>query len=305
MSKSKLFLVILVIQTLSTISSFASEKPKLMIALGDSISAGTLADTTLRGPDEKYSPEILDAEIQELKTKLLYENKKTLAWPSGNKIESHWVRLAQTFPKDSFVIENLAVPGAKAQDLYKQLDELFSLIHRKIYGEIAYITLLIGSNDACSSESDEGTPNLQFKFALDSVFLNLAKIRQSQKIRILVSSIPRIPDLGMPAVQNSRTIAGISCKSLRSFVNLCPSLVQWKTPSEYSEKLQLVIEKNLLIQEAVEKANREFKNLDIVFTSRAFEEKITPDLVAADCFHPNQKGQEAFAQKLWAEQPWF
>jgi lysophospholipase L1-like esterase len=303
MLQSKIFLALLISHFIYIPVTYA--KSKLMVTLGDSISAGTLADTSLRPSNEKFIPGALDAEIQELKSKFLYENKSTLAWPSGKKIQSHYIRLSKTFPSDQLTMANLAVPGSKAQDLSKQLEQLFKLTQEDELQEIAYITLLIGANDVCSTESREGTPNQQFATTLDSVFQKLSELRQTQPIRILVSAIPRIPDLGLPEVQNSKTIAGISCQGLNSILKTCSPMIQWQTPTEYSERLQLVIKKNEIIQNSVLKAREKFQNLDIHFTARTFQERITPDLLAADCFHPNQKGHEAFAQKLWEEQPWF
>jgi lysophospholipase L1-like esterase len=36
-----------------------------------------------------------------------------------------------------------------------------------------------------------------------------------------------------------------------------------------------------------------------------FESRIDLDFLAADCFHPNAAGQADFAERLWADQPWF
>ena len=63
--------------------------------------------------------------------------------------------------------------------------------------------------------------------------------------------------------------------------------------------------KNEILEESTLEANQKFPNLDIVYSDRLFNAKIgVPDL-AADCFHPNSKGQQKLSMNVWDDQPWF
>jgi lysophospholipase L1-like esterase len=268
---------------LFSLDSLATENKVFMGVLGDSISAATLADTSLR-------PEFL------------MQNKKTFSWVSGRSIQSHYIRL-----KDSILkVGNFAVPGAKAEGLLAQAEKLVDHFEKGHYSEVKYITLMIGANDACSKEHRGGTPDEEMAKHLYAAFAKLATIRQARPIRILVSSIPRIPDLGAEDIQNSHTLGGlVTCKTVRSFFHSCSTLIHWKNQDEYLQNLNLVNAKNRVIHQVVMQARNDFRNLDIAFSHRAMKTPITKDILAADCFHPNQIGHEKIAEGLWEDQPWF
>jgi lysophospholipase L1-like esterase len=280
-------------------------EPPLMAVLGDSISAGTLADTTLSWPDLKYSPISHEQAAQDVASRMLWENKSTLSWASGSLIQSHFTHLKNALHSKDLDIRNLAIPGSKAMDLLKQVDQLVVTMESGAYSELIYVTLLIGSNDACSSQTEDGTPNDQMLEGLFSALKRVAQIKQDSPIHILVAGIPRIPDLGKKEIRDTTTLGGLlTCATLRSYINNC-SLLSWETEADYQKKLQIVEAKNDVIRMAVEKASDAFKNLDIVFSNSPFQAVLTADLLAADCFHPNKIGQEQFAEGLWGDQPWF
>ncbi len=273
-----------------------AEKPYLMAVLGDSVSAATFANTSVN----LFSSLVPDSEDL-----FLYDNKSTLSWVSGKKIRSHFVYLSKVLGGRLAVVNN-AVPGAKSQDVIDQAKRLLNEIKTGDYALLKYVTLMIGGNDACSTEEDGGTPNHTMETALLHVFWLLSQIKQPEKIRIFVPAIPKIPDLGRDEILNTTTLKHWSCRVIRDQIfKSCNPLIVWSDETEYKAHLKTVEEKNTVLQETVKKANQFFPNLDVYYSPRLFEAQVYPEYLAADCFHPNARGQQELSDQLWADQPWF
>src|SRR5258708_5209555 len=67
-------------------------KPYLMAALGDSITAGFLANTNLMGASAiaLYAASSTEEIRYQIEARSLFENKKNYSWASGIKIPSHF-----------------------------------------------------------------------------------------------------------------------------------------------------------------------------------------------------------------------
>ncbi len=302
-------------------AAFAERTPTyLMAAMGDSITAASLADAHAR-PDLPPGADMPNNSVQPLnplQQALMdkieanphgwfpflghLQNKATLSWSSGSAIHSHYVRLQNWMGTDGkVVVLNTAVPGEKAVGMDQQADEVVSAMASGAYKSIKYVTFLIGANDACQG-TDDGVFSAQILSAMEK----LNAIQQHEPIRILVSLLPRIPDLGRPEVIQMLTIARFKCGLLRDrVIKECPQLTVWNTPDDYTARVELLDRKNRVIQKTLEIAGRQFPNLEIVISSRLFTSEIGKTLLAADCFHPDQAGQEMLADELWKDQPWF
>ena len=97
------------------------------------------------------------------------------------------------------------------------------------------------------------------------------------------------------------TCAVLQLKILKS----CNPLLVWSTDSEYRKRMSIVETKNGLIERVDLEAAQECSNLDIHFSRHIFQQAIVPEDLAADCFHPNQLGQQVISDLLWEDQPWF
>lgn len=291
--------------------SVPRESHYLMGALGDSISAATFADTAI----QIDGTEILDSPFQsilygEAKASLLFENKETLSWASGNRINSHFTKLRRLLEGDTpslkLSVQNFAIPGAVANGVPNQAKELAKAMSSGQYASLHYVTLLIGANDACSSETEGGTPNEKMIEELKLTFRILSGIQQKEPIRVLLSSIPNIPMLGRPEISNLKTVLNLTCHYLRgTILRPCNPLVEWESPEELKRKINYVREKNELLRAAAQEANREYPGLNVHFSEALFAQNISASILAADCFHPNSEGQEEISRVLWEEQPWF
>ncbi|MCM2321924.1 MAG: SGNH/GDSL hydrolase family protein [Oligoflexia bacterium] len=279
-----------------------------MGSVGDSITAATFADHSanepfLGPPDESGIRQPVDPSIPALV--LSIENKGTYSWASGRRIASHFERLKNALEEqglgNNIVIQNDAVPGEVAKGLVAQADNIARSMLSGEFEALTYVTFFIGNNDACTE-----TDNEKMREHLRRAFAALADIRQAEKIRILVSGMPAIPDLNRPEIRRHRIPGSMTCEEVRREVfHSCGHLLNWNTESEYQERMAEVAAKNQVIEESAREAQARHRNLDIKFTNVLFHQKIPAEWLAVDCFHPNKDGQAEISRLLWNEQPWF
>lgn len=308
--------------------AFASErepgpKPYLIAAIGDSLSAASVAN--LEGPAQDYVPAPGEADPadpegggmtdEELSERLLgidygVTNKKTFSWPTGKRIRSQR-RLLEQWLKERGETRGLRAfntsrPGKRASDTEFQAGEVVKAARSGHFSSVLLVTMMIGNNDACSNGHPAGTPDEEVKASLVAGFRKLSEIQQDEPIRVLVSALPRIADLGEERIRLARTRFGVSCEKLRNGIfDLCSPLVTWATEEEHQAKLAVVAAKNQAIFEAVMDARAMFPNLDVFYTDVIFDRRIQAAQLAIDCFHPSPQGQEDISLTLWKAQPWF
>jgi lysophospholipase L1-like esterase len=299
-------------------------KNYLMAAMGDSISAGFLAATdldwfnsaslTIPQEAEDFLAAVeavsgLDAAATTFNWEgtlaHIFETRTTKSWSTGLELDSHYVRLMkavhQVEPTSSVFSMNVALSGGETSDLYDQADAIVKEMNTGRYAALKYVTLLIGNNDACKNRD----PNLM-KIDLHNIFQILSTIKQTEPIRVLMSGIPRIPDVGEMDVDSSKTIFKYSCSAFRrSITRMCLPLTEWSKEAQYIDLIQYTQGVNETLSEAADDANTNFKNLDVQFSDALFDNPITRDNLAIDCFHPNATSQAKIAEDLWQAQPWF
>jgi lysophospholipase L1-like esterase len=292
----------------ATDAAHAAGQFPLMIGLGDSISAAALADTSTQKqwniPWGLPFPS-LDNPLEGIGFKSDFENKRTLSWVSGVTIDSHYKRLLRIYKSHSEKLWslNFAETGSVSQRLFGQVGEIETALKLGLFKSIPYITLLIGANDLCKS-----VPIDTFHRNIHGIFEKIASIKSpdGKPIRILVSSVPKIPDLGDEKVLEYRTAGGYRCRVIRSTrVSYCRAMTQWKTEEEHQQLNAQVDQVNDILRSETLEAARRFPQLETFFSSALSERKVVPEDLAMDCFHPNQSGQEKIAEVLWGEQPWF
>lgn len=273
----------------------------LMANLGDSITAASLADTRLVSRASNLTP-------REIEEKALYQNKDTYSWASGKRINSHFMRMKEYMTRNglgTIDVLNAAIPGKETDNLEAQATKVVEKV-RTDRSVLKYVTLLIGANDVCSSESPVGTPNDKFYAGMMKGLAKLAEIQQADPIRILMPGMPRIPDLGFPRILEQRTTLGMTCKKARDqILKFCNPMTVWSTESEYRQRRAVVEGKNDLLRQVARDANERYPNLDIHYTDAVWNWELTPSVLAIDCFHPSQDGQSLLSSVLWGEQPWF
>jgi lysophospholipase L1-like esterase len=309
---------------LPTQSQAQQQQPKryLMAAMGDSITAGFLAATSLdwfNSTTQDYQNDI-DAFMENLAENIgqnpftsnmdgdmahIFESRSTLSWATGKLIPSQYMlvkaKILETEPTAKVSAYNIAVSGGVTQDLLNEVDGITAKMNTGHYDALKYVTLLIGNNDVCQNLDQTTMRN-----NLHETFRRLSLIKQSEPIRVLMSGIPRINDVGAPAVQGSHTLFNMTCGQLRNEITkTCLPMAQWSTADQYAALTQLIQATNELLSDAADDANKSFKNLNVVFSNRLFDETIAPTDLAVDCFHPNANTQARISQGLWNDQPWY
>jgi hypothetical protein len=143
--------------------------------------------------------------------------------------------------------------------------------------------------------------------SIEKAFKKLALIRQQDPIKVLMIAMPRIADLGAPDIRHAEVIKGMTCELVRDvLLKYCPKLTRWNTQAEYLRAAQVVTEKvDLLRTLAQEFQARYPQNFVIHFSDALQTFPISRDLLAIDCFHPNDLGQQKVADLLWNSQPWY
>jgi lysophospholipase L1-like esterase len=289
---------------LTSAAVHAEDSQYLMGIVGDSISAGTFADSRVKTPEGNEEPSPLDNTQPRVPFLGNKENKETLSWASGRELESHGRRLEKNFQNQEgakLVVRNVSVPGEKAKDLVAQIEELAKAMSENQYKGMPYVTLLIGANDAC-----EYTELDSFKKSLKEAFARLAEITPETRIAVLVSAIPKIPELGRPEILRMRGGGNFSCKTLRDgILRFCTRLTKWETEEEFNEGVEVVKAFNSALQEEALAATAAHPNLDVRFDDSFYREPIRPSDLAADCFHPNADAHSRLSETLWKAQPWF
>jgi lysophospholipase L1-like esterase len=304
-SVANLFAVVLSLNTCYAALE-ASVPTHLMVSLGDSLTAATLADTSLIP-----RPGEVPIDWKDIPQRALYDNKLTLSWASGTQIDSHYELIKNHIQKNRSNVHlamwNFSVPGARAAGIEAQVDQLITELKKGTISKVEYVTLFIGNNDACSSDSPVGTPNVKMRESIEKAFKKLALIRQQDPIKVLMIAMPRIADLGAPDIRHAEVIKGMTCELVRDvLLKYCPKLTRWNTQAEYLRAAQVVTEKvDLLRTLAQEFQARYPQNFVIHFSDALQTFPISRDLLAIDCFHPNDLGQQKVADLLWNSQPWY
>jgi lysophospholipase L1-like esterase len=280
------------VAALGMASAHAAPSQVIVAGLGDSITAASVAN--LGGPERGT-----------------YENPYTLSFATGSEVSSQFLRLqeymAEKGMSEEVVPLNYAVPGVKTESIPEQARSLALEMLSGKYRAVRYVTLLIGANDLCGSRGTEPvTLDKDFRANLMAAFEVLAAIKQPEPVRILVSSLPRIPDLGLDEIQDAKTMLNFTCRTVRDkFFKFCNRLIEWQSEEEYEEGIELVNHTNQLLRSIVKEARGKHPNLRVAFSEALANWKIEPYLLAADCFHPSVAGHELMSQQMWDEQPWF
>lgn len=300
--------------TESVSRAFIQEPPvqglNLMAALGDSITAGTFADTAATDPDPTSAiAGFIDSRFQDgLFAQYLNEHKE-LSWATGNGVSQLTLlrrSIREINPTADVEALNAAVPGVGTDHLAEQVQAVVEAMGTGRYRSLLYVTLLIGSNEGCGHVDPAAATDEAMSLALDGAFAKLASIHQDRKIRVLMVGLPNIPQLGEPDVADQSLFPLLSCSQLQlHFLHFCDPLLGWSDAQSYQIALNTILRKNQVLVDSASRAMKAHPELDIHFTRALTERKIRFEELAMDCFHPNQGAHEEIARALWSEQPWF
>ncbi|MFC3988510.1 GDSL-type esterase/lipase family protein [Actinoplanes siamensis] len=240
--------------------------PSSMAALGDSITAG-------------------------VGSCLAYLACSRNSWSTGadGDVESHYRRILAKNSKIKGNVHNFAVPGAEADGLAAQAT-------RAVEAKVAYVTVLIGANDACAPSAGAMTSVPAFRAAVDR---GLARLRRGlPKARVLVVSIPDLYRLWRVGRDDAEVVrawnAGKICQSM---------LADPTSTAGAAEK------RRRAVRDRIDAYDGELREACEAYGSRCrwdggrvHDVRFDLDLVNTfDFFHPNLKGQNALAEATYPD----
>jgi lysophospholipase L1-like esterase len=318
-----------------------SNPTRVMVALGDSMTAGTFANTTgspsgsraqdifLLSPDPSaIHPSGLQRDLSPMTSgfktaffkfllKPFLENKDTLSWASGRLISSHYERILaalQAHGEDTlgFYPMNLSVPGSKAIHILEQAKKLPEELERRGNPRVDYVAMTMGANDVCDSTAGPVVPDDEFEVNVRQVLVQVAATAESKgyirenPLRVLLAGIPRIPNSGAPKFWKHKIWAGLTCETIRRKVfNFCPNLLDWTDEASYLDRMAKVERKNEILKRVILETNERHDRVHIVYGNGLSEVSFEPEDLAFDCFHPNARAQNRISEALWGDQPWY
>ena len=210
------------------------------------------------------------------------------SWSIGgsSSVQSHYVRIVASDPAISVRAYNDARSGAQADDLLRQAT-------LAVGQKVAYVTILIGANDACTSTEATMTPVETFRAEIDAA---LTMLRGLPNLRVFVASIPDVHHLW----EIGHGDAWI--RFVWSQFGICQSLLarsDSNDPLDVARRQrvrQRVIDFNAQLRAACAAVGP-----SCVFDDNAvFNYEFTrADVSSWDYFHPDTDGQRILAELTW------
>lgn len=213
------------------------------------------------------------------------------SWSTGyagaKKVDSQYERLLAAGDKSvkkKHHSANFSVPGAKMNALYGQAVQA---VHMKA----AYVTILMGANDLCTTTIAGMTPVATFKTEFTSALTELQKIHG---VHIFVASIPNLYQLWqvLHTNANAETIWSLG---------ICQSMLAKKnTNADRQEVLTREKADNAVLSSVCATFSDCRFDKDAVFNYRFNAKQIS----TIDFFHPSIAGQNELAKLTWAASYW-
>ncbi|MEO3812598.1 GDSL-type esterase/lipase family protein [Sphaerisporangium sp. B11E5] len=237
----------------------ADPVPPVMAALGDSISAGFNACGW-------------------------YVSCTSRSWSAGDHpgVNSHYLRLLALGPAIKGHNRNFAVPGSTSADMAAQAQ-------KAVAAKAAYVTLLIGAQDACVESESKMTPVATYRARIDRALAVLAP----SGVKVFAASIPDLKRLWRIGKDN------VLAKSFWTIGRICPTMLA--NAGSDAKKDQARRDR---VRERVQAYNAAMAEACAAYTpgcrydgGAVFSYPFTLDHVSKwDFFHPNADGQRALSQ---------
>ncbi|MCT9930341.1 GDSL-type esterase/lipase family protein [Planotetraspora sp. A-T 1434] len=237
----------------------AQTSPRVLAALGDSISAGFNACGW-------------------------YVSCTSRSWAAGDNTEvnSHYLRLLALGPAIKGHNLNFAVPGSTSADLVGQA-------RQAVEKGADYVTILIGAQDACMGSAKAMTPVATYRQRIDEALAVLKPTGAS----VFVASIPDLKRLWRAGRDNAWA------RTFWTIGNICPSmLANPKSMAKKDEaRRDEVRERVMDYNDQLKQACARYGPACRYDGGAVFSYPFTLKLVSAwDYFHPNADGQKALAK---------
>jgi lysophospholipase L1-like esterase len=210
------------------------------------------------------------------------------SWSTGDNdaVTSHYLRILAAAPAIEGRRYNDAVTGAKMGDLLAQVERANSQ-------NVAYITILIGSNDVCTRSETSMTPVATFRQQFEAAMRTLSS--ESPRVRIFVASIPNIYRLWRIFKDN------LLARTTWNLFDICQSLLddpRSDDPEDVARRQRVRQRTFALNQQLLEVCEL---YIHCRFDGGAVHSFLfmTEDVSKRDYFHPSREGQRELAAITW------
>jgi lysophospholipase L1-like esterase len=207
------------------------------------------------------------------------------AWYDG--ISSHYERIKGRNSAITGRAYNNAVTGAKMSAAAHQASAAAAQ-------QVAYVTVLLGANDLCTSSPSTMTPTEAFRSQFSQAMAILKQ--QLPRARIFVSSIPDIYQLWK--VLHTNRVA----RAVWATAHICPSMLgASRTEAERQQVVARQVAFNQILADTCHQygANCRWDG------GAVYSYKFSASQVSVlDFFHPDLDGQAALARVSWAASWW-
>lgn len=306
--------------------------PRSMAALGDSITAGCLANFK---PSNIFNPfKILELNYHLGMTALKFGHlsgfdRDDLSWSTGfgtlsspltingdvfaeprirrYPVKSHLYRLKKQNPKIDIRSRNFSLSNAKTENvLNKQIWKMHKWSRRTLKQNFPdYVTLFAGNNDLCAERFKDITPisifEDQMRESIETMLIH------SPNTKVLVVAIPRInklPDIvGDMAYINLGKKKFMTCNQFWKHIQFCPVINSPKSEKIKQMTAQKIVEYNQTMRTITEDYQQRFGDR-IRFADEMFNHDFEKEDISVDCFHPNIRGQNKIADSTWQQSWW-
>ncbi|MET8140995.1 SGNH/GDSL hydrolase family protein [Sphaerisporangium sp. NPDC005288] len=245
--------------TAAAAAAAAEPVPPVMAALGDSISAGFNACGW-------------------------YVSCTSRSWSAGDhpSVNSHYLRLLGYGQAVKGHNLNFAVPGSTSADLAGQAQ-------KAVAAKAAYVTILIGAQDACTATESRMTPVSTYRARVERALDVLA----AAGVKVFVASIPDLKRLWRIGKDN------VVARAFWALGHICPAMLT--DADSMAKKDQARRDR---VRERVEDYNEAMRQACAAYgpgcrsdEGAVFGYPFTLDHISKwDYFHPNADGQRALAR---------
>lgn len=245
-------------------SGAAEPLPSVMVALGDSISAGFNACGW-------------------------YVPCTSRSWSAGDHpdVDSHYLRLLELGPSVKGHNLNFSVPGSTSADLLGQVE-------RAIAAKAGYVTILIGAQDACVRSERAMTPVAVYERRVDEA---MAALRVGLPgVRVFVASIPDMRRLWQVGKDN------VIARTFWQLGRICQTMLANPTSTKAKDVQRRARVRGRLMDfnEVMARACAEFGPRCRTDEGAVFGYPYTLDHISKwDFFHPSAEGQRVLAEKTF------
>jgi lysophospholipase L1-like esterase len=207
------------------------------------------------------------------------------SWSTGGSdaVDSHYRRIRDGNSKIKGRARNFAIPGAEAVNLASQAAQA-------VDAKVAYVTVLIGANDACADRVQDMTATATFRTRVDAA---LAKLKKGlPKARILMVSVPDLYRLWELGHENAQAVRAWNR-------GICQSMLARPTSTADADD-----DRRHKVADRIDDYNNELAGACDKYGTRcrwdggsAHNVRFSLDLVnKTDYFHPNVAGQNKLAE---------